>query len=220
MTISATRPATYLRFLCCHDLWTYEASGTLTSTGALPQDVHGEIAVTVAAEPPWQSDEVLTLVFSQHLHVALPHGECAALPMPDWRFAFRQDSESGDVAILGDTMTQNGAWRVAAAPQVFYPGQWSADTAYANNLDFGGGEFVRNTLRVLEPEQIATPAGQFTVWKAEISSESSLLGRIEGVDWWAPELGAPVKFTTDAGLPDGSRLRLLALLKTVRLANR
>jgi len=217
--VKTGRPATQLRTLRCHDLWTYEASGTLVSDNAPPQNVRGDIAVTIASDPAWQAQGALTLVFSQDLQIVGSRGELTALPAPDWRFAFRQDTTSGDVAILGDTMTPNGAWRVAIAGQIFYPGQWSANTAYDNVLDFGGGTFVQNTLRVMEHEEVATPAGAFNAWKAQISSESSVMGRIEGVDWWAPELGAPVKFTTDAGLPDGSRLRLRAVLKMSRFAS-
>jgi hypothetical protein len=127
-------------------------------------------------------------------------------------FSIVQDVDTFDVAIAADNMGPGGARRVAKAPQVFYPGRWSTSTAYDNRLDFENGDYVKNTLAVVGQEWVETDRGAFLAWTSKITSESVAMGRIEGVDWWTPELGAPVRFSTDAGMPDGSRIRFLATL--------
>ena len=110
-------------------------------------------------------------------------------------------------------------WRTAAHAasrrrrRFFIPGDGSSETAYDNRLDFDNGDFVSNTLKVVGQERVETERGAFLAWKSEIASESTTMGRIEGVDWWTPELGAPVRFSTDAGTPDGSRMRFVATLR-------
>jgi hypothetical protein len=127
-------------------------------------------------------------------------------------FSFIQD-ESADVAIAADNMGPGGARRVAKAPQVFYPGRWTSSTGYDNRLEFDNGDFVRNTLKVVGQEWVETESGKYLAWKSEIVSESAAMGRIEGLDWWTPELGAPARFSTDSGTPDGSRMRFTATLR-------
>jgi hypothetical protein len=106
------------------------------------------------------------------------------------------------VAIAADNMGPGGARRIANAPQVFYPGRWTSKTGYDNKLDFDNGQ-----------EWVETERGSYLAWKSEIVSESAAMGRIEGVDWWTPELGAPARFSTNAGTPDGSRMLFVATLR-------
>ncbi len=58
-------------------------------------------------------------------------------------FSFLQDETSRDLSIAADNMTRDGAPRIAKAPQVFYPGSWSAQTAYKNRLEFENGDYCR-----------------------------------------------------------------------------
>ena len=154
----------------------------------------------------------MAIQFSQNFEVLQPDGARKALPAPTWMFSVVQDADTADVAVAADNMGLGGARRTARAPQIFYPGRWSLETAYDNRLDFDNGDYVENTLAVVDKEWVETARGKFLAWKSSITSDSVAMGRIEGMDWWTPELGAPVRFSTDAGMPDGSRIRFLATL--------
>jgi hypothetical protein len=205
-------PAVELRKLRLGDRWSYAATGSLTSPdgGTLP--LTGEINVSIVAEEMSGRDDHMTIQFSQDFQLLQPDGAKKPLPAPTWMFSFVQDADTADVAIAADNMGPGGARRTAKAPQVFYPGRWSRTTAYDNRLDFDNGDTVKNTLTVVGEEWVETTRGSFAAWKSTITSESAAMGRIEGADWWTPELGAPVRFSTDAGTPDGSRIRFVATL--------
>jgi hypothetical protein len=205
-------PAAALRKLRLGDSWSYSVSGSLASPdgGTLP--LTGEIEVSIVPEELLGRAGQMAIQFSQNFQVVQPDGASKPLPAPTWMFSIVQDVDTFDVAIAADNMGPGGARRVAKAPQVFYPGRWSTSTAYDNRLDFENGDYVKNTLAVVGQEWVETARGAFLAWTSKITSESVAMGQIEGVDWWTPELGAPVRFSTDAGMPDGSRIRFLATL--------
>jgi hypothetical protein len=205
-------PAVALRKLRPGDSWSYSVDGSLASPdgGTLP--LTGEIEISIVPDELPGRAVQMAIQFSQNFEVLRPDGARNALPAPTWMFSIVQDAETDDVAIAADNMGPGGARRTAKAPQVFYPGRWSRNTAYGNQLDFDSGDYVKNTLAVVDEEWVETARGKFLAWKSSITSESVAMGRIEGVDWWTPELGAPVRFSTDAGMPDGSRIRFLATL--------
>jgi hypothetical protein len=205
-------PAAALRKLRLGDSWSYSVAGSLASPdgGTLP--LTGEIEVSIVPEElPGRAGQ-MAIQFSQNFQVLQPDGARKPLPAPTWMFSIVQDVDTFDVAIAADNMGPGGARRTAKAPQVFYPGRWSSSTGYDNRLDFDNGDYVKNTLAVVGQERVETARGAFLAWTSKITSESVAMGRIEGVDWWTPELGAPVRFSTDAGMPDGSRIRFLATL--------
>ena len=207
-----TSPAVALRKLRLGDRWSYSVAGALASPdgGTLP--LTGEIEVSIVPdELPGRADQ-MAIQFSQNFEVLQPDGARKALPAPTWMFSVVQNADTADVAIAADNMGPAGARRIAKQPQVFYPGLWTSTTAYENRLDFDNGDYVKNSLAVIGQEWVETARGKFLAWKSKIASESVAMGRIEGMDWWTPELGAPVRFSTDAGMPDGSRIRFLATL--------
>ena len=206
-------PAAGLRELQLGDRWAYSVVGSLTSPNGHSLPVTGEIEVSIVPESLSGQRDQKTIRFSQTLEVLQPDGSKRALPAPTWMFSFIQDADTADVAIAADNMGLGGARRIAIAPQVFYPGRWTSKTSYDNQLDFDNGDFVRNTLKVIGQEWVDTACGSYLAWKSEIVSESAAMGRIEGVDWWTPELGAPARFSTNAGTPDGSRMRFVATLR-------
>jgi hypothetical protein len=205
-------PAVALRKLRLGDSWTYSVAGSLTPPDGGALALTGEIGVSIVPEALSGRSDQMTIQFSQTFEVLQPDGSKQAMPAPTWMFSFIQDADTADVAIAADNMGPGGARRTAHAPQVFYPGRWSRQTGFDNRLDFDTGDTVRNTLAVVGEEQVETARGTFLAWKSEITSESVAMGRIEGVDWWTPELGAPVRFSTNAGMPDGSRMRFVATL--------
>ncbi len=190
-----------LRRLALGDTWQYQVEGSLGG-----QPIHGTIVVSVEARPK----TVLTLVFKQALRV---QGE--TLPMPDGRFMFVQDADTADLSIVGDNMGPRGTDRLATRPQLFYPGHWCEATTYANQLDFNGGGFVRNTLAVIGQAPVATAIGVYPAWVARFTSEGSAMGRLAGTDWWTPELGAPVRFETRSTMPGAGPMHVLATLSAV-----
>jgi len=209
----APSPAPQLRKLRLGDAWAYSVAGSLTSPDGRSLPLTGEIEVSIVPESLSGQSGQKTIRFSQTLEVLQPDGSKRALPAPTWMFSFIQDADTADVSIAADNMAPGGATRIARTPQIFYPGRWTGETAYANQLDFDNGDFVRNSLKVVGQEWVETARGKYLAWKSEIMSESTTMGRIEGADWWAPELGAPARFSTDAGTPDGSRMRFVATLR-------
>lgn len=201
-----------LRSLRLGDCWRYRVTGTLGPAIGAPQALSGTIGVSVVPDGLSGKEGTLMIAFIQDLWTRTVDGAPVAIPAPAWMFAFLQDPDTQDVAIVADNMGKDGTLRIAAVPQVFYPGRWSRETQYANRLEFGAGNFVANTLRVVGEEWVETPAGSYLSWKSLITSDSPALGTIEGIDWWAPELGAPASFETLSGLPDGARIRMRAVL--------
>jgi hypothetical protein len=214
----AASPAPGLRELRLGDRWAYSVAGTLTSSDGHSLPVTGEIEVSIVPETLTGRADQKTIRFAQNLEVLQPDGSRKALPAPTWMFSFDQDPDTADVAIAADNMGPGGACRIANAPKVFYPGRWTSETGYDNRLDFDNGDFVRNTLKVVGQEWVETARGSYLAWKSEIVSESAAMGRIEGMDWWTPELGAPARFSTNAGTPDGSRIRFVATLSESNVA--
>ena len=206
-------PAPQLRELRLGDRWAYSVAGGLTSPDGQSLPIMGEIEVSIVPESLTGHADQKTIRFAQNLDVLQPDGLKKPLPAPMWMFSFIQDPNTADVAIAADNMGPGGARRIASAPQVFYPGRWTSETGYDNRLDFDNGDFVRNTLKVVGQEWVETARGSYLAWKSEIASESAAMGRIEGVDWWTPELGAPARFSTNARTPDGSRMLFVATLR-------
>lgn len=213
MESSGSPPAALLRLLCPGDNWVYRVTGTLTPPGAEARELTGQITVSIAEDRLSGRPDWMTILFSQQFEIAQPDGSKQPMPAPDWMFSFVQNAPDRNLCIVADNMTANGAPRIAKAPQIFYPGTWSLQTAYDNRLDFDNGDQVKNVLKVFDRELVEVEAGSFSSWVARISSESPATGLIEGKDWWTPELGAPVKFSTRSTMPDGSQMRFVATLK-------
>ncbi|HSU33018.1 MAG TPA: hypothetical protein VLJ11_17470 [Bryobacteraceae bacterium] len=213
MENSKLSPATSLRLLRLGDSWAYQAAGTLTSPNSKPLELTGQITVSIVPDRLLGRSDSMTILFSQQFEMTQTDGSKQPMPAPEWMFSFVQDATSRDLSIAADNMTRDGTPRIAKVPQVFYPGSWSLQTAYSNRLEFDNRDRVDNTLAVFGQERVETEVGSFPSWVARISSESVATGRIEGIDWWTPELGAPAKFSTVSKMPDGSKMQFVATLK-------
>lgn len=204
--------ATELRTLHIGDAWEYAVTGTVTPPDGACLPLQGTIAVSVTLLTLATAIEVAAICFAPRLRTLAADGSRSAFPAPLGVFGFQQDATTHDVCLVADNMGPGGAHRVAQAPQVFYPGRWSLTTAYANCLDFGADGYVENTLTTIGTVLVTTPLGRFTAWKAPITSHSAQMGRIEGTDWWTPQLGAPIQFETVTHAPDGSRVHFAAAM--------
>jgi hypothetical protein len=180
--------------------------------------LRGAIIVTVVPDTLLDRDASFMLSFAQELQAERSDGGLEPFPAPDLMFSFAQDPVTKDASILADNMGRDGACRRAVSPRIFYPGRWFVGTRYDNRLEFGDDDFVHNTLRVTGQVSVETPLGVFPSWVAEISSESPVMGKITGIDWWTPELGAPACFETTATMPDGTSTRIHAMLSSTNVA--
>lgn len=208
-------PSTTLRVLAVGDRWDYDVTGSATAGGnQIP--LVGTITVTIERREAGGQSR-LAVVFAQDRRIVGVDGPAGAFPMPTGVFYFVQDRERLDVSIVGDNMSPGGRDRFAAAPQVFYPGRWHAETGYDNVLDFGADGQVANELQTLGVEAIVTGVGTLPAWKTRIASRSAMFGEVIGHDWWAPEIGAPAKFEMTARAPDGSQLASVAVLRATNV---
>ena len=132
-------------------------------------------------------------------------------PVPVGIFYVKQDPVTKVVYSIGDNMGPNGLIRISKHPAEFYPGSWSKHTAYDDNLDFTNGEATNLYLNVTGTQTIKTPIGDFQSWVAPNGASGGGLSD-SGIDYWTPQLGAPVAFTTTATLPNGQINHVVATL--------
>ena len=116
------------------------------------------------------------------------------------------------MVVLGDNLGPNGTDRVAVQPQVFYPGTWSAATAYDNAVAWTSDATTELTLKVSGTTVVKTPLGDFAAWVAPTGSIESSGVVNAGIDYWTPQLGAPVAFDTMTTLPEGSANHIIRTL--------
>ena len=135
-------------------------------------------------------------------------------PAPQQIFYVEQDPKTNKLLVLGDNAGPGGTDEVATTPQEFYPGSWSASTSYDDVLAFPSGAQTGLYLYVTGTQTIETRIGNFKAWVAPNGATLPATGSVldTGIDYWTPQLGAPVAFTTSANLPDGSVRNLSATL--------
>jgi hypothetical protein len=211
-------PATELRLLHQGDTWSYVVEGSLTPPGGPAIPLTGTINVKIETAPLPGRPPSEVIAFVQALETIAPDGTRAPFPAPPLMFWYTQDQTTRDVLIYADTMTPDGSPRVAAEGQIFYPGTWSITTAYANRLDFGAGNTVDNTLTIQGVDIVEAPFGTRAAWYGPITSDSPMTGRIDGADWWTPELGAPIRFETKSTMPDGAVMAMRAEMTDTNVA--
>lgn len=197
------------------DRWIYAVTGESTQpasdqTPAVSVPVGGTIVQGIEALA-FQGTPTLSLVSTQNLTVGgvSIFGEQES---PSGVFYLRQDPATRDVLVLGDNLGPNGATRVAVQPQVFYPGAWSASTAYDNTVPWSSGETTRLSLSVSGTQTVTTPLGEFEAWVAPTGNRESNGVVNLGVDYWTPQLGAPVAFDTTTTFPNGGAIHIVGTL--------
>jgi hypothetical protein len=209
------------------DYWVYSLTGTITPPagapppGAPPGPPPGGAAPTgpvpiggtfveYAEMLPFNGKQTLALAVTQDIQVggASIYG---ASPVPVGIFYVEQDPVTKVVYSIGDNMGPNGAVRIAKQRAEFYPGTWSTSTAYNDSLDFTDGEQTSLYLYVTGTTTIQTPVGNFQAWVAPNGAGGGGLSD-SGIDYWAPQVGAPVGFETTATLPNGQINHVVATL--------
>ncbi len=229
--------ATTLATIKVGDYWIYAQSGTLTpsptataSAGAPPGGaplggppsaggppsgpvpLSGTFVETVEMRM-FQGQPTLALVVVQNL-TAGGASIYGPNPAPQQIFYVEQDPATNKLLVLGDNAGPDGTDEVATTPQEFYPGSWSASTSYDNVLAFPSGAQTGLYLYVTGTQTIETRIGNFEAWVAPNGATLPATGSVldTSIDYWTPQLGAPVAFTTSATLPDGSVRNLTATL--------
>jgi hypothetical protein len=216
MSVAPDHPGRQMARLHSGDWWEYAVEGSVAREGHTIA-LRGEVRVTIERRQAGGKCRD-AIVFAPNHRIVGVDGPAGVLPMPTGVFYVEQDEATHAVRIAGDNMGPAGSDRFAAVPQVFYPGDFDADTAYDNVLDFGPHGRVANTLRTIGIETVETALGRFAAWKAPITSTSEQFGNVDGCDWWRPALGAPLRFEMIATGPDGSRLQTAAVLRATSRA--
>ena len=232
--------ATNLATLKVGDYWIYEQSGTVTlpassstsaappagaaptgpptgSTPSGPVPISGTFVETVETRT-FQGQPTLALVVVQNLTIA-GASIYGTNPAPQEIFYVQQDPTTNNVLVIGDNAGPNGTDRVAATPEEFYPGAWSTSTSYNDTLNFGANGSTGLYLNVTGTTTVNTRIGDFQAWVAPNGATTATGGVLDtGIDYWTPQLGAPVAFSTVTNLPDGSVRSLTAtLIKSSRV---
>lgn len=197
------------------DYWVYSVTGDIAAPPSLqapsiPLPLGGTIVNEIQIMP-FGGNPTLALVASQNLTVAGASLFGPNTP-PKGIFYLNQDPVTKDVFIIGDNLGPDGTDRIAQQPKAFYPGLWSNATAYDHTLDWTSGTTTRLTLSVTGTDLITTVIGDYEVWKAPTGSIESSGAVNTGIDWWTPQLGAPVKFDTVTTLPNGGRNHVIGTL--------
>ncbi len=234
----AARPASVqLRTLEPGMQWTYQLSVEMDmGASSPPVMLSGEIDIRIDSAQ-LEGERVLAIVLEER--ITPPAGAQAQMPAPadaaesalppstifgdgpagPAKFYFRQASDTGDVYFFADNQGHDGQPRLAEGDgAIFIPGQWQDATAYANRLSWRDGGYIDNELHVTGTQVIDAPYGRFEAWHAPNSSVSSEGIRIQGTDWWVPDLGQPVRFEATTELPDGRVIRSAAVLKDTNVA--
>jgi hypothetical protein len=199
--------ATSTRLLQVGDQWVYQVSGQQTPANGTAQNVTGTLTVEVV-QRAINGRDGLALART----VELRTGTGGQLHSFELSF-FRQDPDSHTIKGFAD---QHDAAAVRLSMDnplpIVVPGHWSDTTALSYTLDFADGSTDAHTLAVTGSEVVPTPVAPFTAWKTAVTGADSTNGTSSGTDWWAPQIGAPVKSSTVHISPDGTRLSLAATL--------
>ncbi len=232
--------ATNLATIKVGDYWIYAQNGTLTPSASATATASGPPAGAPPGPPPagaapggppssgpvpltgtfvetvqmrtFQGKPTLALVVKQNL-TAGGASIYGTNPAPEQIFYVQQDPTTNALLAIGDNAGPGGADEAALEPQVFAPGMWSLSAAYNDKLAFASGNQTGLYLNVTGTTTISTRIGNFDAWVAPNGAtlpDGTALDT--GVDYWTPQLGAPVAFTTVTNLPDGSVRKLSATL--------
>ena len=222
------RLATKLATIKVGDYWIYEQTGTITPPASMTHP--GDVPPAGAGAPPsgeaplsgtfvetvemrmFQGQPTLALVVVQNL-TAGGVSIYGTNPAPQQIFYVQQDPATNNLLVLGDNAGPGGTDEVALQPQEFYPGSWSTETSYNDALAFPSGAKTGLYLYVTGMRTVETRIGDFEAWVAPNGATTATGGVLgTGIDYWTPQLGAPVAFTTVTNLPDGSVRNLSATL--------
>ncbi len=215
--------ATRLSTIKVGQYWIYEQTGTTTlpASGTTPSatlPLSGTFVEHVETRN-FQGKPTLALVVVQNL-AANGVSIYGSNPAPEQIFYVEQDPKTNDLMVIGDNAGPNGD-EVAVTPQEFYPGAWSTATTYNDTLAFPSGNQTGLYLNVTGTTTVATRIGDFEAWVAPNGATTATGGVLDtGIDYWTPQLGAPVAFTTVTNLPNGAVNTLSAtLIKTSEVAS-
>ena len=202
------------------DYWVYTLTGTITpppgspppgappgTTGPIPI---GGTFIEYAETRTFNGKPTLALVTTEDIQVA-GTSIYGPNPVPVGIFYVEQDPVTKIVYSIGDNMGPGGTDRVSTQPAEFYPGSWSNTTSYNDNLTFTNGQTTNLYLNVTGTMNVQTKIGNFQAWVAPNGASGGGLSDT-GIDYWAPQVGAPVAFSTNATLPNGQINHVVASL--------
>ena len=190
---------TSLPILKAGDYWIYNVTGTRIvpasgSTAASTEPLAGTIVEKIVSMP-FQGKSTLALTTEQDLtfNSVSIYG---TTPPPQQIVYLSQDPATHQLMILGDNAGPSGAVRATTAPGLYAPGSFASNIGGKERLKYVGGGSTDLSLAVNGTQNAATPIGNFQAFSATISATSSDgSGSLETLAW-APQLGAPVAFSS------------------------
>ncbi len=187
------------------DKWVYRMTGKMKmANGMLTIPLRGTYTIAIEQET-FGDKPVLGFVNT----LATENG----LEIEDKAFC-TQDPVSGVVTELGDSNGAEGAARKVMAPQGVMPGTWNAALKGGYDLTFDSGDTEQERMTIDGSEVVATPAGTFTTWKANVTSQDSRNGPITAIRWVSPQLGSYAKSEMTVSGGHDISLQLVLTLKS------
>ena len=185
-----------------------------------PVPISGSLVETVETRP-FQGQPTLALVVVQNLTGPGGVSLYGNNPAPQQIFYIEQDPATNNILIIGDNAGPNGTDRVATAPAELYPGTFSTSTTINETYAYTSGDQASPYFNVTGTTTVATHIGTFDAWAVADGITYTTGGATytsTRTDNWAPQVGAPVLFSTSANLPDGSVSNLSGtLIKSSRV---
>ena len=180
--------ATRMTTLRHGDEWYYRVDGWVLMQGK-HQPVSGQLKVWVDALPLPIYDGMQAVIQYDYVFNGAEFA-------PSARQYVQQDAITGEVRLIGDA--GGGAvypLREVKGQAVLWPGVWSLGNCPCH-AEFTNGDVLDASLQIVGSEVITTPAGSFTTWRCATTIQDSRNGAAVEEEWWAPQLGGCVKFTS------------------------
>lgn len=201
-----------LRMLQVGDQWTYNVTGTQTTPGGPTLNITGTYTQSIVQQ---NINGQNYLAQSSALNLTATGGGGVTNNSITY---FSQDPATHNGVIYADKDNTNPIRIVTNNPlPTILPGTWSNSTAYAYTLNYNDSSTNTDTLSVSNTETVSSPVGSFAAWKVTRTSDDSLYGSANGTEWWAPQMGAPIKSTATRTFSGGTTLTLTAILASTNV---
>ena len=203
---------TQTRTVATGDTATYAVSGTVRDNVTQQvANITGTMTYTVGSSP-FNNGVGNTITVAMNL----TSSNNATISRNQTSF-FAQDN-TRTMRKVGDNGGSNGALRVANAPYIILPGSWSVGQSYTNLVQFDNNDSSTETFNVIGTENVATPMGTFSAWKALETVNNNGGVQVNETSWYAPALATFVRSDISLVAPEGYTLTMTAVLSSTNIA--
>ena len=207
---TTTGLSTKTRSLKPGDQWVYTVTGQTTNPGSAPVTLTGTLTLSLTSQTVKGAG---VLALTSALAVTGSDGQNLNTTLITY---LTQDATTGDISEVADnndTAAGANGLRTLTAPQVIFPGTWFKGLSKSVSMQFDTGETQTYNINVTGNEIVQTPIGAFSTWIANTGTDSGI------AEYWAPQLGAPVKLTVQIGDAGSGALMGTALLKSTNVVH-